>query len=99
MDKIWLRCATGGCGREGTIPSANVAPVVEIGMHGDGTRIFVADSEFQPEEEGDLRLARGAIVIGGRFGFVFEQGGSQEATKYVLLNLYPKTTESVLSWG
>ena len=65
VDKIWLRCTTGGSGREGTIPSANVAPVVEIGMqHGEGTRIFVADSEFTPEEEGDLRLARGAIVIG-----------------------------------
>ena len=64
IDKIWLRCATGGGGgREGTLPSANVAPV-EVGMHGEGTRIFVADSEFQPEEEGDLHLARGAVVIG-----------------------------------
>ena len=63
VDKIWLRCLTGSSGREGTIPSANVAPV-EVGMHPEGTRIFVADSEFAPEEEGDLRLARGAIVIG-----------------------------------
>ena len=65
VDKIWLRCATGGPAgrREGAVPSANLTPV-DVGVHAAGTRIFVADSEFRPEEAGDLHLARGAVVVG-----------------------------------
>ena len=63
VDKLWVRCAVGGDGegrREGNIPSCNVAPV-DVGMHGEGTRIFVAADEFNPEERGDLKLSRGWI--------------------------------------
>jgi hypothetical protein len=60
VDKIWVRCVTGQSSqsREGTVPSANVTSV-NVGMHEEGTRIFVAASEFNPEEKGDIHLAKG----------------------------------------
>ena len=48
--------------REGRVPSANVteAPVGRLKV---GERLFVAASDFLAEQEGDLGLARGQLVL------------------------------------
>ena len=62
VDRHWARCRTHGP-REGTLPSSHISPE-EIGTFEQGVRIFVATNDFVPEQEGDLGLVRGCLVIG-----------------------------------
>lgn len=61
IDRHWLLCRTQT--RSGSIPSSHVTEV-DIGHVDYGSKIFVANSNFDGEQEGDLTLARGTLVIG-----------------------------------
>eukprot|EP00094_Tigriopus_californicus_P005635 TCALIF_05432-PA protein Name:"Similar to DNMBP Dynamin-binding protein (Homo sapiens)" AED:0.05 eAED:0.05 QI:0/0.53/0.43/1/0.8/0.87/16/1294/2068 len=49
--------------RQGRIPTSHITPE-DIGQLPDHTRLFVASSTFEPEQEGDLALTPGTLVIG-----------------------------------
>lgn len=65
VDRIWVRCRTQT--REGTIPSANVTEV-QLERLRQGERVFVVNSDFQAEQDGDLNLDRGRGKKRGKKG-------------------------------
>ncbi len=61
VDRHWVRCR--GESRSGLIPSSNVSEVSGIGRLRDGQDILVAVNDFEGEQDGDLTLRRGQLVV------------------------------------
>ncbi len=58
VDRHWVRCRKSR-GLEGSVPSSHVTEATEIGQLAEGTEIFLAVSNFDAQQEGDLALKRG----------------------------------------
>lgn len=48
--------------RQGRIPTSHITPE-DIGQLPDHSRIFVASSAFEPEQDGDLALTPGNVML------------------------------------
>eukprot|EP00095_Tigriopus_kingsejongensis_P009498 maker-scaffold1595_size34508-snap-gene-0.8 protein:Tk09498 transcript:maker-scaffold1595_size34508-snap-gene-0.8-mRNA-1 annotation:"dynamin-binding protein" len=61
LDRHWALCRHHH--RQGQVPTSHVTPE-DVGTLPEGTRLFVANTDFRAEQNGDMDLTKGTLVFG-----------------------------------